>query len=41
MKTINLPPYAPTLIESTRAMGYSLVPDFVNFCELSHTASSR
>ena len=24
MKTINLPPYAPTLIESTRAMGYSL-----------------
>ena len=24
MKTINLPPYAPTLIESTRAIGYSL-----------------
>lgn len=24
MKSINLPPYAPTLIESTRAIGYSL-----------------
>lgn len=24
MRTINLPPYAPTLIESTRAIGYSL-----------------
>lgn len=24
MKTINLPPYAPTLMESTRAIGYSL-----------------
>lgn len=24
MKTMNLPPYAPTLIESTRAIGYSL-----------------
>lgn len=24
MRTKNLPPYAPTLIESTRAIGYSL-----------------
>ena len=24
MKTINLPPYAPTLMESTRAIGYSV-----------------
>lgn len=24
MNTLNLPPYAPTLIESTRAIGYSL-----------------
>ena len=24
MKTKSLPPYAPTLIESTRAIGYSL-----------------
>lgn len=24
MKSISLPPYAPTLIESTRAIGYTL-----------------
>lgn len=24
MKSVELPPYAPTLIESTRAIGYSL-----------------
>ena len=24
MKTVDLPPYAPTLMESTRAIGYSI-----------------
>ena len=35
MKTIDLPPYAPTLMESTRAIGYSLeaaIADIIDNC---------
>ena len=42
MKTISLPPYAPTLIESTRAIGYTLESAIADIVDnsVSATASS-
>ncbi len=42
MKTINLPPYAPTLMESTRAIGYSLeaaIADIIDNSISAHASS--
>lgn len=41
MNTINLPPYAPTLIESTRAIGYSLEAAVADIVDNSIAASAR
>lgn len=41
MKTMNLPPYAPTLIESTRAIGYSLEAAIADIIDNSITAGAR
>lgn len=41
MKTINLPPYAPTLIESTRAIGYSLEAAVADIIDNSIAAGAR
>lgn len=41
MNTINLPPYAPTLIESTRAIGYSLEAAVADIIDNSIAASAR
>ena len=38
MKTINLPPYAPTLMESTRAIGYSVEAAIADIIDNSLTA---
>lgn len=40
MKTINLPPYAPTLMESTRAIGYSLEAAIADIIDNSITAQA-
>ncbi|WP_139905465.1 ATP-binding protein [Clostridium thermarum] len=40
MRTINLPPYAPTLIESTRAIGYSLDTAIADIIDNSITAQA-
>ena len=40
MKSINLPPYAPTLMESTRAIGYSLESAIADIIDNSITASA-
>lgn len=41
MKTINLPPYAPTLIESTRAIGYSLEAAVADIIDNSIAVGAR
>lgn len=40
MKTIKLPPYAPTLIESTRAIGYTLEAAIADIVDNSISASA-
>ena len=40
MKTVNLPPNAPTLIESTRAIGYSLAAAVADIVDNSISASA-
>ena len=40
MKSMNLPPYAPTLIESTRAIGYSLEAAIAHIIDNSITAGA-
>ncbi|KZL93935.1 ATP-binding protein [Clostridium magnum] len=40
MRTINLPPYAPTLMESTRAIGYSLEAAIADIIDNSITAQA-
>ena len=40
MKTISLPPYAPTLIESTRAIGYTLEAAIADIVDNSISASA-
>lgn len=41
MKTKSLPPYAPTLIESTRAMGYSFEAAVADIIDNSITANAK
>lgn len=41
MKTKNLPPYAPTLIESTRAIGYSLEAAVADIVDNSIAANAK
>lgn len=41
MKTMDLPPYAPTLIESTRAIGYSLEAAVADIVDNSIAASAK
>ena len=41
MKTKNMPPYAPTLIESTRAIGYSLEAAVADIIDNSIAADAR
>ena len=41
MNTIELPPYAPTLIESTRAIGYSLEAAIADIVDNSIAASAK
>lgn len=41
MRTIELPPYAPTLIESTRAIGYSLEAAIADIIDNSIAANSQ
>ena len=41
MKTIDMPPYAPTLIESTRAIGYSLEAAVADIIDNSIAASAK
>ena len=41
MKSINLPPYAPTLIESTRAIGYSLEAAVADIVDNSIAAGAK
>lgn len=41
MKTINLPPFAPNLMESTRAMGYSLESAIADIIDNSITAKCK
>ncbi len=41
MKTKNLPPYAPTLIESTRAIGYSLEAAVADIIDNSIAANAK
>lgn len=41
IKTINLPPYAPTLIESTRAIGYSLEAAVADIIDNSIAANAN
>ena len=41
MKTKNLPPYAPTLIESTRAIGYSLEAAVADIIDNSIAANAN
>lgn len=41
MNTLNLPPYAPTLIESTRAIGYSLEAAVADIIDNSIAAGAR
>lgn len=41
MKTKNLPPYAPTLIESTRAIGYSLEAAAADIIDNSIAAGAK
>lgn len=41
MKTIDLPPYAPTLIESTRAIGYSLEAAVADIIDNSIAAGAK
>lgn len=41
MKTIELPPYAPTLIESTRAIGYSLETAIADIIDNSIAAGAK
>ncbi|HOC33201.1 MAG TPA: ATP-binding protein [Ruminococcus flavefaciens] len=41
MRTIELPPYAPTLIESTRAIGYSLDAAIADIIDNSIAACSK
>ena len=40
MRTVNLPPYAPTLIESTRAIGYTLDAAIADIVDNSISASA-
>lgn len=40
MKTVSLPPYAPTLIESTRAIGYTLEAAIADIVDNSISASA-
>lgn len=40
MKTVDLPPYAPTLMESTRAIGYSIEAAIADIIDNSIAASS-
>ena len=40
MKTKSLPPYAPTLIESTRAIGYTLEAAIADIVDNSISASA-
>ena len=39
MKTVDLPPYAPTLMESTRAIGYSIEAAIADIIDSSIAAS--
>ena len=41
MKNINLPPYAPILMESTRAIGYSLEAAIADVVDNSIAAEAR
>src|SRR5665647_2033025 len=41
MTTIDLPPYAPTLMESTRAIGYSFESAVADIIDNSLTAKAR
>ena len=41
MKTKSLPPYAPTLIESTRAIGYSLEAAVADIIDNSIAANAK
>ena len=41
MRTKNLPPYAPTLIESTRAIGYSLETAVADIIDNSIAANAK
>ena len=41
MRTIDLPPYAPTLIESTHAIGYSLESAISDIIDNSIAASAQ
>ena len=41
MNTLDLPPYAPTLIESTRAIGYSLEAAVADIIDNSIAADAR
>ena len=41
MKTMDMPPYAPTLIESTRAIGYSLEAAVADIIDNSIAAGAR
>lgn len=40
MKTVDLPPYAPTLMESTRAIGYSIEAAIADIIDNSIAASA-
>lgn len=41
MKSVNLPPYAPTLMESTRAIGYTLEAAIADIIDNSIAASAK
>ena len=41
MQTINLPPYAPTLMESTRAIGYSIEAAIADIIDNSIAAFAK
>ena len=41
METIDLPPYAPILIESTRAIGYSLEAAIADIIDNSNAADAN
>lgn len=41
MRTVTLPPYAPTLMESTRAIGYSIEAAIADIIDNSVSAEAR